>query len=101
MKPHSGMFQKGNTMSRGRAKNKLTKELMQFVEDKQLTIKAGEYLLDVLLSDDTSNKEKLDATKFIISQFTISADKQTDVELAEDTLSSDDVLKLLLEKTKA
>lgn len=93
----NGRLKAGNTIARMKSKNRLTRELFNYMFEGSYTKEAGEYLVSIMKDDKAPIKERRAATEFIIKHFTVSADKITDAELIEQSgISKAEMIKGLL-----
>lgn len=97
LRDEKGRMLPGSKLASSKGKNKLTAELFKYIENNRITEKAAERLLNMIDNLDTyPQKMQLDIIKFAIQQFTVSADKQNDAEVANETKASVSELKELI-----
>lgn len=94
-----GRFVSGHKAATNKSKNKLTRELFNFMVDGAYTLDAGHFLVDLVGDETVPVKERRAAAEFMIKHFTVSADKLEDADLVEKAaMSKTDLIGSILNK---
>lgn len=96
----SHKFKAGNQAAKGR-KNRFTDMFHKVVEDTNATERITKELIDMFFSENIPVKEKRMIGEFLLNKLVISAEKQTDMEIAViESKSKEELIAELLNKAE-
>lgn len=96
---NNGRFQPGNQAAKGRGKRRYTELFQKVINERGAVESITEELIDMFFNAKTPIKEKRQIGEFILNKLIISAEKDTELEIAQvESKSKEQLIAELLER---